>query len=96
MNLMLHSVSNPKIEKRDSVSKDYDEEEKYNLILANPPFKGSLNKENISDKLKGITNTIKSEWLFVGLFIQMLKVESQKSLEKTQMLFNSLMQQYFG
>ncbi len=74
MNLMLHSVSNPKIEKRDSVSKDYQEEGEYHLILANPPFKGTLNKENISDKLKGITNTTKSELLFVGLFIEMLKV----------------------
>lgn len=50
MNLMLHSVSNPRIEKRDSVSKDYNEEGKYNLILANPPFKGTLNKENITMK----------------------------------------------
>ncbi|MCM1183678.1 MAG: type I restriction-modification system subunit M [Roseburia sp.] len=74
MNLMLHSVSNPKIEKRDSVSKDYSEEGRYHLILANPPFKGTLNKENISDKLKGITNTTKSELLFVGMFMQMLKV----------------------
>lgn len=74
MNLMLHSVTNPRIEKRDSVSKDYNEEERYNLILANPPFKGTLNKENISDKLKAITNTTKSELLFVGLFIQMLRV----------------------
>ncbi len=74
MNLMLHSVINPRIEKRDSVSKDYNEEGRYNLILANPPFKGTLNKENISDKLKAITNTTKSELLFVGLFIQMLKV----------------------
>ena len=73
MNLMLHSVSNPKIEKRDSVSKDYHEEGNYHLILANPPFKGTLNKENISDKLKGITNTTKSELLFVGLFIEMLR-----------------------
>lgn len=74
MNLMLHSVNNPNIEKRDSVSKDYQEEEAYHLILANPPFKGTLNKENISDKLKGITNTTKSELLFVGLFTQMLKI----------------------
>lgn len=74
MNLMLHSVSNPRIEKRDSVSKDYNEEGNYNLIMANPPFKGTLNKENISDRLKGITNTTKSELLFVGLFIEMLKV----------------------
>lgn len=74
MNLMLHSVSDPRIEKRDSVSKDYNEEGRYNLILANPPFKGTLNKENISDKLKSITNTTKSELLFVGLFIQMLKL----------------------
>lgn len=73
MNLMLHSVTNPKIEKRDSVSKDYNEEGRYNLILANPPFKGTLNKENISDKLKEITNTTKSELLFVGLFVEMLK-----------------------
>lgn len=74
MNLMLHSVSSPRIEKRDSVSKDYCKEGKYNLILANPPFKGTLNKENISDRLKGITNTTKSELLFVGLFIEMLKL----------------------
>lgn len=74
MNLMLHSVSNPKIEKRDSVSKDFKEEGNYHLIFANPPFKGTLNKENISDSLKGITNTTKSELLFVGLFIEMLKL----------------------
>ena len=74
MNLMLHSVTNPRIEKRDSVSKDYSEENRYNLILANPPFKGTLNKENISDKIKAITNTTKLELLFVGLFVQMLKV----------------------
>ena len=74
MKLKLHSVSNPRIEKRDSVSKDYNEEGNYNLIMANPPFKGTLNKENISDRLKGITNTTKSELLFVGLFIEMLKV----------------------
>lgn len=74
MNLMLHSVTNPSIEKRDSVSKDYKENDKYNLIMANPPFKGTLNKENISESLKGITNTTKSELLFVGLFIEMLKI----------------------
>lgn len=73
MNLMLHSVTNPCIEKRDSVSKDYIESNKYNLIMANPPFKGTLNKENISDSLKSITNTTKSELLFVGLFVEMLK-----------------------
>lgn len=74
MNLMLHSVSNPQIEKRDSVSKDYNEEGKYHLVLANPPFKGTLNKENISSRLKDITDTTKSELLFVGLFIELLKV----------------------
>lgn len=74
MNLMLHSVSNPRIEKRDSVSKDYNEEGRYHLVLANPPFKGTLNKENISDRLKGITNTTKTELLFVGLFTEILQV----------------------
>ena len=74
MNLMLHSITNPEISYKDSVSKQNQICGKYSVCLANPPFKGTLNKENISDKLKGITNTTKSELLFVGLFIEMLKI----------------------
>lgn len=74
MNLMLHSVTNPQLSKQDSVSKDYNVKDMYNLILANPPFKGTLNKENINENLTAITNTTKTELLFVALFIRLLRV----------------------
>jgi type I restriction enzyme M protein len=74
MNLMLHSVTNPKLNKQDSVSKDYTTKDTYDLVLANPPFKGTLNKENISESLTAITSTTKTELLFVALFIRLLRV----------------------
>lgn len=74
MNLMLHSVTNPHLNKQDSVSKDYQVKDKYDLILANPPFKGTLNKENISESLTSITSTTKTELLFVALFTRLLRV----------------------
>ena len=74
MNLMLHSVTNPQLNKQDSVSKDYQVKDTYGLILANPPFKGTLNKENISESLTAITSTTKTELLFVALFIRLLRV----------------------
>lgn len=73
MNLMLHSVTNPHLNKQDSVSKDFQIKDAYNLILANPPFKGTLNKENINETLSAITNTTKTELLFVALFIRLLR-----------------------
>lgn len=74
MNLMLHSVTNPKLNKQDSVSKDYKSSDEYDLILANPPFKGTINKENISESLLSITSTTKTELLFVALFMRILRV----------------------
>lgn len=74
MNLMLHSVTNPQLNKQDSVSKDYQVKDAYDLILANPPFKGTLNKENISDSLLAITSTTKTELLFGALFTRLLRV----------------------
>ncbi len=74
MNLMLHSVTNPQLLKQDSVSKDYQAKDLYDLILANPPFKGTINKENISESLSAITSTTKTELLFVALFIRLLRV----------------------
>ena len=74
MNLMLHSVTNPQLNKQDSVSKDYQVKDTYDLILANPPFKGTLNKENISESLSAISNTTKTELLFVALFTRLLRV----------------------
>ena len=74
MNLMLHSISNPDINYADSVSKENDVSDTYDVILANPPFTGTIDAESIHDNLKAITNTKKTELLFVSLFIRMLKL----------------------
>jgi type I restriction enzyme M protein len=74
MNMLLHGVENPNIAYRDALAKDHaDEEEKYTLILANPPFKGSLDYENASPKLLQTVKTKKTELLFLALFIRLLK-----------------------
>lgn len=74
MNLMLHSISNPNINYADSVSKNNNIEDEYSIILANPPFTGTVDEEGIHDNLKSVCNTKKTELLFVALFIRMLKV----------------------
>ncbi len=73
MNLMLHSITRPHIDYRDSVSKQNDIENRYTLCLANPPFKGTVDAESIHDNLKAVTNTKKTELLFLALFLRMLK-----------------------
>lgn len=73
MNLMLHSIIKPNIEYKDSVSKQNKISSKYDIILANPPFTGSVDAESINDNLKPICNTKKTELLFVALFLRMLK-----------------------
>lgn len=73
MNLMLHSITTPTIEYRDSVSKTNDIAEEYDIILANPPFAGTIDKEGVSDDLKRVCNTTKTELLFIALFLRMLK-----------------------
>lgn len=73
MNLMLHSIEHPDIRYSDSVSKNNTESEKYTVCLANPPFKGTVDESLISESLKSITNTKKTELLFVSLFLRMLK-----------------------
>jgi len=73
MNLMLHSISNPDIDYRDSVSKQNEIVAKYTVCLANPPFAGTVDAESINDNLKAICNTKKTELLFVALFLRMLK-----------------------
>ncbi|MFT5876089.1 MAG: type I restriction enzyme M protein [Clostridium sp.] len=72
MNLMLHGLDNPNIRYEDSLSKAYDEENKYTLILANPPFKGSIDKDDINKSLLKGANTTKTELLFLKLFNRML------------------------
>lgn len=73
MNLMLHAISNPDVNFRDSLSKQNAISSKYDVMLANPPFKGSVDTESINDDLKAICNTKKTELLFLALFIRMLK-----------------------
>ena len=73
MNLMLHSITNPEIDYKDSVSKQNSICSKYTVCLANPPFKGTVDAESISDDLKAVTNTKKTELLFLALFLRMLK-----------------------
>jgi type I restriction enzyme M protein len=72
MNLMLHSIADPQINYADSVSKQNNIADTYDVILANPPFTGTVDAESIHDNLKAITNTKKTELLFVALFIRML------------------------
>ncbi len=73
MNMMLHSISNPRIQYQDSVSKQNQISGEYTVCLANPPFKGTIDAEIISDDLKAVTNTKKTELLFVALFLRMLR-----------------------
>lgn len=77
MNLMLHSISNPDIDYKDSVSKQNEISNRYTMCLANPPFKGTVDAESINDNLKAITNTKKTELLFLALFLRMLKKGGQ-------------------
>lgn len=77
MNLMLHSISHPEIDYKDSISKQNQISDKFTICLANPPFKGTVDAESINDNLKAVTNTKKTELLFLALFLRMLKKGGQ-------------------
>ncbi len=77
MNLMLHSISNPDVDYKDSVSKQNQISDRFTVVLANPPFKGTVDAESIHDNLKAVTNTKKTELLFLALFLRMLKKGGQ-------------------
>ncbi|SFR82648.1 type I restriction-modification system subunit M [[Clostridium] aminophilum] len=74
MNMMTHGIENPVIEYRDSLSEQNPDQEMYSLILANPPFKGSLDADAVSADLLRVCKTKKTELLFLALFLRMLKV----------------------
>ena len=74
MNMMTHGIDNPFIEYRDSLSDQNTDRDKYSLILANPPFKGSLDYDSVTPDLLKMCKTKKTELLFLALFIKMLKV----------------------
>ncbi|WP_433687516.1 type I restriction-modification system subunit M [Micromonospora carbonacea] len=74
MNMLLHGVESPDIHYRDSLAESVsDESEKYSLILANPPFAGSLDYESTSKELQSTVKTKKTELLFLALFLRLLK-----------------------
>ena len=74
MNMLLHGVENPDIRYKDSLAQaDEDDAEKYSLILANPPFAGSLDYESTAKDLQQIVKTKKTELLFMALFLRLLQ-----------------------
>jgi type I restriction enzyme M protein len=74
MNLQLHGVQNPAIAYRDSLAQEHaDDLEAYSLVLANPPFAGSLDYESTAKDLLQVVKTKKTELLFLALFLRILK-----------------------
>ena len=74
MNMLLHGAENPTVRYRDSLAQtDDDDAEKYSLILANPPFAGSLDYESTAKDLQQTVKTKKTELLFLALFLRLLQ-----------------------
>lgn len=74
MNMLLHGINNPDIRNKDSLSEDHSTDtEVYSLILANPPFAGSLDTESVAKDLLTVVRTKKTELLFIALFLRLLK-----------------------
>ena len=71
MNLMMHGIDNPNVDYQDTLSKSFTEEGDYDIIMANPPFTGSIDKGDINEGLK--LNTTKTELLFTERIFTMLK-----------------------
>lgn len=74
MNMMTHGIDNPIIQYRDSLSDQNTDKDKYSLVLANPPFKGSLDAESVSGDLLKVCKTKKTELLFLALFLRILRI----------------------
>ncbi|WP_099469339.1 class I SAM-dependent DNA methyltransferase [Konateibacter massiliensis] len=74
MNMMTHGVESPFIEYKDSLSEQNQDKDKFSLILANPPFKGTLDADSVSPDLLKVCKTKKTELLFLTLFVRMLKI----------------------
>lgn len=74
MNMLLHGVEEPNIARQDSLSDDNEVRNEYSLIMANPPFKGSVFEEDISKDILAVCKTKKTELLFLALFVKSLKL----------------------
>ncbi|MBU5349152.1 type I restriction-modification system subunit M [Paenibacillus lautus] len=73
MNLMMHGLDDPNMVYKDSLSKANTEIEQYTMVLANPPFKGSLDYSEVADNLLAKVKTKKTELLFLALILRLLK-----------------------
>lgn len=74
MNLQLHGIENPNLIKNDALSESAgDIRSQYSLILANPPFKGSLDYDAVENSILKVVKSKKTELLFLGLMLRMLK-----------------------
>ena len=77
MNMLLHGVENPDIRYKDSLAQTDsaagDDSERYSLVLANPPFAGSLDYESTAKDLQQVVKTKKTELLFLALFLRLLQ-----------------------
>lgn len=71
MNLMMHGINEPQIDYKDTLSKSFTEESEYDIVMANPPFTGSIDKGDINEKLT--LGTTKTELLFVENIYRLLK-----------------------
>lgn len=72
MNLMMHGIDNPLVDYQDTLSKGFREESEYDIVMANPPFTGSIDKGDINESLK--LNTTKTELLFTERIFTLLKI----------------------
>jgi len=81
MNMMLHNISSANISNTDALAKfDEAQEEKYDLILANPPFKGSLDYDEVAKSILDVAKTKKTELLFLSLILKSLKVGGRSAV----------------
>lgn len=74
MNLLLHDITAPELAWRDSLSEQNDDQSCYTLIMANPPFAGSLDKGNVNKNILAYANTSKTELLFLAQFVRSLEL----------------------
>jgi len=72
MNMILHGIERPNIRYADTLSKRFDQKAQYDIVFANPPFAGSIDKSDINDAFK--LDTTKTELLFLELFHNLLRI----------------------
>lgn len=72
MNLMMHGITQPKIDYKDTLSKNYNEDNYYDIVMANPPFTGSIDKGDLNETFT--VSTTKSELLFLERIYKMLRM----------------------